>query len=496
MRGECLPSRPARPSTGIVCALLLASGCSTLHHSAAWDPDAHAPPTASAPWRPPESMERYMPPPDRVLATSDLIVDPERVHDLPGLIDLAERANPETRRAWEEARAAAARLGRSEHAYLPTLALAASGGWSQQVNATPTGTEIIRGTSLLPAATLAWLLVDFGRRAADRERARQELLASNFAFNRRHQEVAFSVAERFYRFDASRAEVSAAHATLDSAKALRQASEARRAAGLATEPEVLLARQEEARAAYELQDAEGSVEDARAALAQSLGVSPTARLRVSDLGAQALPADLPETVEHVIDGALARRPDLAGRLAALRAREAAVRRARADFFPRLGVTGNVGGALRDYRAGPPFESHTDDEPTYGAFLGFEWTLFDGFARENALREAEAEAGVARAELAELELRALREVWKSYADVKTALRKHEYAAALLRASEDAYSATLESYRGGLGTFLDLLAAERDLARARTTAIQARADVLTSSAALAFAAGGAVSGTTTP
>jgi len=36
-------------------------------------------------------------------------------------------------------------------------------------------------------------------------------------------------------------------------------------------------------------------------------------------------------------------------------------------------------------------------------------------------------------------------------------------------------------------LDLLAAERDLARTRTTEIQSRAELLTTSAALTFAAG---------
>jgi len=72
-------------------------------------------------------------------------------------------------------------------------------------------------------------------------------------------------------------------------------------------------------------------------------------------------------------------------------------------------------------------------------------------------------------------------------VKTALRKYEFAAALLRASEDAYAATMESYRAGLGTFIDLLAAQRELARARTTNIASRADLLTSAAALAFATG---------
>jgi outer membrane protein len=129
-----------------------------------------------------------------------------------------------------------------------------------------------------------------------------------------------------------------------------------------------------------------------------------------------------------------------------------------------------------------------NETEYGAFLRFEWKLFDGFERENALREAAALRGAADADLAALELRAIREVWKTYADVKTALRKHEYALALLAASQEAYEATLESYRSaGLASVLDLLAAERDLARARTTEIQSRADLLTSSAALTFAAG---------
>jgi len=73
-------------------------------------------------------------------------------------------------------------------------------------------------------------------------------------------------------------------------------------------------------------------------------------------------------------------------------------------------------------------------------------------------------------------------------VKTALRKHEYALALLAASEEAYASTLESYRSaGLAIVLDMLAAQRDLALARTTEIQSRAELLRTSAALTFAAG---------
>ena len=257
--------------------------------------------------------------------------------------------------------------------------------------------------------------------------------------------------------------------------------------GLATEPEVLLARQQKVQAAYELERARGLVEKSRAALAQSIGIPPTVSLRVSELVSQPLPGELVNTVERVIDSALANRPDLAARLATLRAREAELHRAQADLFPRIGVTGEVGGLAHDYTAGPPFSSHSDAEPLYSGFLTFEWTLFDGLERQNAIREAEAQAGAARADLAALEQRTLRQVWTAYADVKTALRKYEFATALLRASEDAYAATMESYRAGLGTFIDLLAAQRELARARTTNIASRADLLTSAASLAFATG---------
>jgi len=468
---------------------LLVVGCAPIERSAAWNPEAHAPASPSVSWVPAEgkALEEYMPPRSEALASSAFVPDAERVYDLIDLIDLAERTNPDTRRAWQEARAAAARLGKTESRYLPVVGLAARGGWAQTVAPRTEGTEIVDTALVQPTVDLAWLLVDFGRRDADREHARQDLLAANFAFTRRHQEIAFSVERSFYAFDASRAEVEASEATLHAAEAVLEASEARRAVGLATQPEVLLARQQKVQAAYELERARGLVEKSRAALAQSIGIPPTVALRVSELANQPLPGELVNTVERVIDSALANRPDLAARLATLRAREAELHRAQSDLFPRIGVTGEVGGLVHDYTAGPPFSSHSDAEPLFGGFLTFEWTLFDGLERQNAIREAEAQAGAAHAALDALEQRTLRQVWTAYADVKTALRKYEFAAALLRASEDAYAATMESYRAGLGTFIDLLAAQRELARARTTNIASRADLLTSAAALAFATG---------
>lgn len=463
-------------------AIAWTAGCGLT--GAVRNPYAVAPPTVSRPATPPESTSSA--PAARLPATP--VPDADHEHDLAELIDLAERANPQTRRAWEQARAAAAQLGIAESKYLPSLIVLIQPSSSRVVFQTPTGPEIIRTRAQVqPFVRLDWILLDFGRRDAEREKALEVLRASTFTFNRVHQEVAFGVQSSFFAYDAARARVTAARATLAAAHAIAEQSGARLEQGLGTQPDFLLARQEEARAAFDLQDAEGDVADTHAELTERLGLPPTVGLRIRPLDTLPLPADLEETVDSVIDVALERRPDLAARLATLRAREADVRRARADYLPRVGFVGTAGGVATHYRAGRPFATHSYTEPLYGATLNFEWTLFDGFARDNRLRLAESDAGAARADLAALELRALREVWKAYADVKTALRKHEFATALLSASEDAYGASMESYRQGLGTLIDLLSAQRDLAQARTTMVETRAGLLTASAALAFASG---------
>jgi outer membrane protein len=471
----------------LLLAIVILTGCAELPVPIR-APYAAAPLSYSAPWRPPLAVAAN--PAQMVAARTGAVpVDPSAVYGLADLIDFAHRTNPETRRAWEEARAAAAQVGRAEAAYYPTLFLMAAGGTSRVADGAPSlGTFTIEGPGVNPKLQLNWILLDFGRRHSNVERGGQELFQANFAFNRKLQEVAFAVSRNYFNLEASRARVTAARATLESAVLVEEAVGARLEDGLATRPEFLLARQERARAAFEVEDALGAVDDAQAALADSLGIPPTALMRVANLSALALPTGLADSVEQVIDRTLARRPDLASRLATLRAREAEERRAVAEFWPRLFLSGSVGQNVQRYRVGPPFGRFTTNETEYGAFLNFEWKLFDGFERNNALREATSLREAAGADLAALELKAIREVWKAYSDVKTALRKYDYAVALLAASQEAYDSTLESYRSaGLATVLDLLAAQRDLARARTTDIQTRAELLTAAAALTFAAG---------
>src|SRR5262249_25843711 len=98
--------RPGRRGLWVAGAVVLGAGCGILQR--ARDPSGLAPPAMDRPWTPPPDVTASPPP---ALAAPP---DRERVYDLPALLDLALRANPATRLAWEQARAAAARLGLAE----------------------------------------------------------------------------------------------------------------------------------------------------------------------------------------------------------------------------------------------------------------------------------------------------------------------------------------------------------------------------------------------
>ncbi|PYN39118.1 MAG: hypothetical protein DME00_37095 [Candidatus Rokuibacteriota bacterium] len=97
-------------------------------------PFTAAPRSSSAPWQAPPRVAADR---SRALASLGEPIDPDVVYGLADLIDFAHRANPETKRAWEEARAAAAQAARAEAAYYPTLFAMARGGTSGSTRAAP-----------------------------------------------------------------------------------------------------------------------------------------------------------------------------------------------------------------------------------------------------------------------------------------------------------------------------------------------------------------------
>src|SRR6267142_2725709 len=147
------------------------AGCAELPVSTR-APYTAAPRSSSTPWSAPPGLTGR----PRTLATLDTRIDRDAVYGLADLIDFAHRTNPETRVAWEQARAAAAQAARAEAAYYPTLFAMAAGGTSRTSHTSPEGTFTDRGPGVNPRVQLDWILLDFGRRRSADERGGQELL--------------------------------------------------------------------------------------------------------------------------------------------------------------------------------------------------------------------------------------------------------------------------------------------------------------------------------
>jgi outer membrane protein TolC len=86
-------------------------------------------------------------------------------YDLPRLVDVALRSNPQTRRAWYQARFAAAQYGQSHSNDYPKVAAEAEGGYLKLPLQFPGQPLVIRNEAFLPQVKVSYDLLDFGRAA-------------------------------------------------------------------------------------------------------------------------------------------------------------------------------------------------------------------------------------------------------------------------------------------------------------------------------------------
>lgn len=442
-----------------------------------------APPAPQRPWHPVS-----VPPPASLAHIAPTFSpDPSKVYTLPELVDIAERNNPETRIAWENAKARAADLGIAKATLYPTLAATVL-AQSVRDNIFISPVYVRQTTETFsPALTLDYTIFDFGRRLQEVAISRSNLLAANFQFNDTHRKIIFQVMQAYYRLLNSKGQEDAAEANLKNAQTVQQDAEARLQLGLATLPDVLEARSAAAQADYDLQAAIGATEIAHGDLANALGISPTSQFQVESIQNLTIPQDLADTVEASIDRALAQRPDLMQQVEELRAAESAIKVEKTTYLPTLSFNGDAGIAKTygEQDQGPGLYSPNQEHWT--ARLSLNWDLFDGFERESRLARAKADQRQAVAAVKSIRDQVENQVWSAYSTARTALRQQKAAAALLAAATESYNAALQSYSYGVRSQIDVVSAQRALAAARTADVSARTQLLTGMAALAYETG---------
>jgi len=441
----------------------------------------NAPPSPERQWLGPGEQQIKH---DAVLfRDSGLSINSAKTYSLAELIDFAQGNNPETRVGWERVRAQVATLGVARSELYPTLAAVALSGTDRKqvlVGGKFTGESV---QAFQVGFDLNYTVFDFGARGGRIDAAKAEVLAATFAFNDTHRKIIYQVERAYYELLDASGQVEAARTSLSNAQTVQRATEDRLKQGLGTLPDVLEARSATAQAEFELQAVLGAKEVASGDLATALGVSPTTILRVQAINDLSIPDSIRDSVAQAINRALGQRPDLLEQVAEVRSANARVKEARASFYPSL--TLSVGPSAQSlFGAEQPFSWTHKTALGADVTMSLRWTLFDGGARRNRLANAQANVRAAEAQVKVTRDQIDNEIWAAYSNLNTAFRQRQAATALLEAANQSYEAALEAYNYGVRNLLDVTAAQRKLAQAQSSDVQARARVLGALAEFAF------------
>jgi outer membrane protein len=405
----------------------------------------------------------------------ELSLDRDRRYSLPELIDLAEAHSPETREAWQAARQQAATLGVAKSALYPELDV----GFTALTNRNGVllyNTFVIQQLGIGEAQVkLNYTLFDANGRL-NRVRVERNLLrAASFSFNEAHRQLLFAVMRAFYLLLDAKGQRVAAEANLTSARSVLDATQARFDNGLATLPDLSEARSTAAQANYELQLRLGNERKAMGNLATLVTASPDEPFDVQSIDELTIPTTLSSNGHQLIESALQERPDLLRQFSSIEAAKAGVREARSRYYPSVTFSGNMG-ELRAWGL-------QSAEP--GAYAT--GNVFDGNRRRSQTAQAQAAEKREEESLRGLKDRIEAEVWQAFVDADTAFRQRDAATALLRAAQDSYDQSLESYQYGVRNIVDVLTAQRQLAAARFEDVASRVAVLDSLAQVSYRTG---------
>jgi multidrug efflux system outer membrane protein len=189
-------------------------------------------------------------------------------------------------------------------------------------------------------------------------------------------------------------------------------------------------------------------------------MEPTAPLRAGVARVTELPAGVPSEV-------LARRPDVRASERQLQAASANIGAARANFFPRITLTGSAGTASRELSG-----LFGTDSRTWSFAPAITLPIFTGGALRATLDTALVDRDIAVARYERAIQGAFREVADALAQRATLGDQYEAQRALVEALADATQLSLARFQNGVDSYLAVLDAQRQLYAAQQVLVELR------------------------
>ena len=312
---------------------------------------------------------------------------------------IGRRLQPQLRQARALTEAAEARVDQARAPLLPQVNLTATysratnnfapppGGTSAGMNPTadPSLTTYNFWRNSLNATQLIW---DFGQAWQRKSAARATAEAQEETERATQLSTDLAIRAAFYQARATRDAVGVAHETLVNQNKHVDQIQAFTEVGTRPEIDLLQARTVQANAEVALINAQNDYATARAILNQTMGVEAPASYEVVGAASGPLPGE--ETpLETMVDEALRARPDVAAKVAQLRAQDLTNRATAARYGPALSAT-----------AGATYNGREVDNLVWNFNGGFilAWPIFEGGLVRASVREGEARSAGLRAEI--------------------------------------------------------------------------------------------------
>jgi len=401
-----------------------------------------------------------------------------RFASLAELTEHALRERSESRAAWLGIQAEAARLDAATAANWPTLTGQLAFSESRSLSSSGVSNPTLHRYG--PSLSLAYVLYDFGARAASIDAQRYQLIASLLNNNRVLQDVVAEVEAAYYALLRVQAQVEALTQLEISLRASLEAAEVRLKGGLVSRADQLRARAALAEAEVALLTAERDQAKAEAALKQTAGIEQTRALVLDWKTSPPAALDAANLLAELLAEAQRQRPDLQALQAAAASASAEAGRARAARWPVLSL-GASGG--RTYFT----EDNRDASNSYNFGVNLSVPLFDGGRLAAEARAAERDAERLQAVVGTQRNQVARAVTDAYHDVRHAQAQREGVAIQFESASESALAAESRYNAGVGSLLELLTAQAALARARQSAAEADSEWLAAYSRLNHALG---------
>lgn len=405
-------------------------------------------------------------------------------HDenLNALVESALEKNTNLRIAYLNLEKAKASLGVAEASLLPGVNLNVSYTKAKSSGETYTGQPQTRYRTSSINLGLNYEIDLWGRVRNSVLAANESLNASKFDYDSARLSLSSSVAKSYFTLVSLNMQEAVLQETLKTYEATLALRKMQLDLGGINEMTYLQSKAEVERAKTSLTSVLNSKSQALTSLAILTGKSNDEILKGAVASAQILPSS-PEIKAGISSDVLLRRSDVAKALADLKATNALVGVAKADYFPTISLTGLLGFTSIDFE-----NIFVGNANTWSIGGSLVQKIFDYGRTKNNVRIAETNEQIAAITYEGTVKTALGEVRDALISRQNAKLSLDQVKNLLQSQQKIYSLAKDQYDAGYIGHLELLDAQRNLLSAKLQDISAKLDEVDSAVEVYRAFGG--------